>query len=107
MTDIPFDETIRDGRGTVRLSTAKTNWAQAIDTQPFTAYAVTCGLTFTYGGLKIDTRCQVINKMDKPIVGLFAAGELTGGFFYYNYPAGAGMTRGAVTGRIAGGNAAA
>ena len=49
----------------------------------------------------------MLNKIDQPIKGLFAAGELTGGFFYYNYPSGSGMTRGAVTGRIAGGNAAA
>ena len=70
------------------------------------AYAVTGGLTFTYGGLKINARCQVLNKLDRPIAGLYAAGELTGGFFYYNYPSGSGLMRGAVTGRIAGGNAA-
>ena len=65
------------------------------------AYAVTGGLTFTYGGLKINARCQVLNKLDRPIAGLYAAGELTGGFFYYNYPSGSGLMRGAVTGRTA------
>jgi tricarballylate dehydrogenase len=68
---------------------------------------VTGGLTFTFGGLKITPRCQVVNKLDRPIEGLYAAGELTGGFFFYNYPSGAGLTRGAVTGRVAGRSAAA
>ena len=48
----------------------KTNWAQKLDTPPYTAYAATCGLTFTYGGLKINTNCQVLNKSDRPIPGL-------------------------------------
>ncbi len=102
-----FNEVERDGRATKGLNPDKTNWAQRIDEPPYICYAAACGLTFTYGGLKINNRCQVLNRIDQPIKGLFAAGELTGGFFYYNYPSGSGMTRGAVTGRIAGGNAAA
>lgn len=105
--DRPFNELIRDGRGTRGIHPPKSNWAQKIDTPPFVAYAATCGLTFTYGGLKINTRCQVLNRLDQPIPGLYAAGEVTAGFFYYNYPSGAGLMRGAVTGRIAGRNAAA
>lgn len=104
--DRPFNEVIRDGKGTKGIYPPKSNWAQRIDTPPYVAYAVTGGLTFTYGGLKINDRCQVLNKLDRPIAGLYAAGELTGGFFYYNYPSGSGLMRGAVTGRIAGGNAA-
>lgn len=104
--DRPFNEVVRDGKGTKGVYPPKSNWAQKIDAQPFVAYAVTGGLTFTYGGLKINTRCQALNRLDRPISGLYAAGELTGGFFYYNYPSGAGLMRGAVTGRIAGANAA-
>ena len=104
--DRPFNEVIRDGRATKGIYPPKTNWAQKIDTPPYTAYAVASGLTFTYGGLKINTSCQVLNRLDQPIAGLYAAGELTGGFFYYNYPSGSGLMRGAVTGRIAGQNAA-
>jgi len=104
--DRPFNEVIRDGRATKGIYPPKTNWAQKIDTPPYTAYAVASGLTFTYGGLKINTSCQVLNRLDQPISGLYAAGELTGGFFYYNYPSGSGLMRGAVTGRIAGQNAA-
>jgi tricarballylate dehydrogenase len=104
--DRPFDEVIRDGRHTEGIYPPKTNWAQKLDTPPFTAYAATCGLTFTYGGLKINTDCQVLNRSDRPIPGLYAAGELTAGFFYYNYPSGSGLLRGSVTGKIAGTNAA-
>ena len=103
---VPFNEATRDGKGTKGITPVKTNWAQRLDKPPFTAYAATCGLTFTYGGLKVNRNMQVINKLDEPIRGLYAAGEVTGGFFYFNYPSGSGMTRGAVTGRTAGGNAA-
>jgi tricarballylate dehydrogenase len=104
--DRQFDEVIRDGRHTEGIYPPKTNWANKIDTPPYTAYAATCGLTFTYGGLKINTDCQVLNRADRPIRGLYAAGELTAGFFYYNYPSGSGLLRGAVTGKIAGTKAA-
>ena len=77
--DRPFNELIRDGRATKGLYPAKTNWSQKLDTPPYTAYAATCGLTFTYGGLKINPDCQVLNKSDRAIPGLYAAGELTAG----------------------------
>lgn len=60
------------------------------------------GITFTFGGIRIDTNAQVVDYLERPIPGLFATGEITGGFFYSNYPAGAGLMRGAVFGRIAG-----
>ena len=80
----------------------KSNWANTIDQPPFEAYAVTCGLTFTFGGLKIDTGARVMDTDGMPIPGLFAAGELVGGIFYFNYPGGTGLMNGAVFGRIAG-----
>jgi tricarballylate dehydrogenase len=104
--DRPYNEVIRDGRHTEGIFPPKTNWSQKLDKPPFTAYAATCGLTFTYGGLKVNPSCQVLNKFDQPIPGLYAAGELTAGFFYYNYPSGSGLLRGAVTGKVAGTNAA-
>jgi tricarballylate dehydrogenase len=96
----------KDGKATTGLTPPKTNWAARLDTPPFVGYPVTGGLTFTFGGVKIDRRGQVIDTEDNPISGLYAAGELTGGFFYFNYPGASGLTRGAVTGRIAGTNAA-
>ncbi len=104
--DVPFDASIKDGRGTVGLEMPKSNWAQEINEGPFEAYAVTCGITFTFGGLKINTQAEVIDMEEQTIPGLFAAGELVGGIFYFNYPGGTGLTNGAVFGRIAGQNAA-
>jgi len=104
--DIPFDPTVRDGRHTEGLAINKSNWANAIDTPPFEAYSVTCGITFTFGGLRIDTSAAVQSVDGGPIAGLFAAGELVGGLFYFNYPGGSGLTSGAVFGRIAGASAA-
>ena len=106
-TDVAFDPTVKDGRGTDGLEVPKSNWAQTLDTPPFEAYAVTCGVTFTFGGLKVDTRGRVLDTAEQPIPGLFGAGELVGGLFYFNYPGGTGLTSGAVFGRIAGGSAGA
>jgi tricarballylate dehydrogenase len=78
-----------------------------LDTGPFTAYPVTAGITFTFGGLRIGPDAGVRRADGEAMPGLFATGEITGGFFYENYPAGAGLMRGAVFGRIAGRGAAA
>jgi len=104
-TDIPFNPNVKDGRRTEGLAIPKSNWANTLDTPPFEAYAVTCGITFTFGGLRINTEAQVMSTDGEPIAGLYAAGELVGGIFYFNYPGGAGLTNGSVFGRIAGDNA--
>jgi tricarballylate dehydrogenase len=105
-TDIAFNPNVKDGRRTEGLPVPKSNWANTIDTPPFEAYAVTCGITFSFGGLKINTDAQVINTDGEAIKGLYAAGELVGSIFWFNYPGGSGLTNGAVFGRIAGKNAA-
>jgi tricarballylate dehydrogenase len=106
--DIPFDPSgKKDGRSTNGLAIAKSNWAQTIDTPPFEAYAVTCGVTFTFGGVRVTENCAVIDVDGAPIPGLFAAGTMIGGLFYFNYPGGAGLMAAAVFGRIAGAAAAA
>ncbi len=101
-----FNPTVLDGCSTSGLAIPKSNWALALDTPPFEAFAVTCGITFTFGGLKISTDAEVIDMEHKAIPGLYAAGELVGGVFYFNYPGGAGLMNGAVFGRRAGQNAA-
>lgn len=102
---ISFNPTVKDGRCTVGLDLNKTNWANKIDTPPFEAYGVTCGITFTFGGLQVNNRAAVIDEEGDEIPGLFAAGELVGGLFYHNYPGGSGLMAGAVFGRTAGLNA--
>jgi tricarballylate dehydrogenase len=104
--EIPFNPNVKDGRRTTGLPVDKTNWANTIDEPPFHGYAVTCGVTFTFGGLRIDTETHVMDVLGEPIPGLYAAGELVGGIFYFNYPGGTGLTNGAVFGKIAGANAA-
>ena len=104
--DVAFDPNVKDGRRTEGLAVPKSNWANTLDTPPFEAYAVTCGITFTFGGLRINNEAQVMSTDGTPIPGLFAAGELVGGIFYFNYPGGTGLTNGAVFGRIAGTSAA-
>jgi tricarballylate dehydrogenase len=102
MSEVPFNPAVKDGRGTRGLALAKSNWAQALDTPPYVGYAVTTGITFTFGGLKIDSAGSVIDCEQRAIPGLYAAGELVGGIFYHNYPGGAGLMAGAVFGRLAG-----
>jgi tricarballylate dehydrogenase len=101
-TGVPFNPNIKDGRGTSGLAVPKSNWANTIDEPPFEAYAVTCGLTFTFGGVKIDVDARVIDGDGAVIPGLYAAGEMVGGLFYFNYPGGTGLMAGSVFGRIAG-----
>jgi tricarballylate dehydrogenase len=103
--EVAFDPNLKDGRSTVGLAIPKSNWANPIDEPPFEAYAVTCGVTFTFGGLKIDREARVIDSDGRPIAGLYAAGELVGGLFYFNYPGGTGLMAGAVFGKIAGDSA--
>lgn len=105
--DGEFDPTVKDGKRTLGLEPERTNWARRIDEPPFLVYSATVGITFTFGGVRINTDACVVNHLEQPISGLFATGEIAGGFFYINYPGGAGLARGAVFGKIAGINAAA
>ena len=104
--DIPFNPNIKDGRCTEGIAINKSNWANTLDEPPFEAYAVTCGITFTFGGLRINTEAQVLDTDLRPVPGLYAAGELVGGIFYNNYPGGTGLISGSVFGKIAGTTAA-
>ena len=105
-TNTPFDPTVKDGRATKGLDVPKSNWANRIDEPPFEAYGTTCGITFTFGGLRIDAESRVIDTEEVPIPGLYGAGEIVGGLFYFNYPGGSGLIGGSVFGRIAGTSAA-
>jgi tricarballylate dehydrogenase len=99
--DRPFDPTRPDGKATSGLALPKSNWACRIAAPPFRAYPVTGGITFTFGGVAVDCRAQVINTLDQPIKGLFASGDIVG-LFFHNYPSFTGQTRNAVFGRLAG-----
>jgi tricarballylate dehydrogenase len=100
--EAPLNPSRKDGLATHGLALPKSNWARRIDRGPFEAYAVTAGITFTFGGVKITTAGEVEDDGGRPIPGLFTAGEMVGGLFYHNYPSGTGLTCGAVFGRTAG-----
>lgn len=104
--DIPFDPNRLDGKSTKGLELEKTNWAQPLDKPPFHAFHVTAGITFTFGGLQINTQGEVQSTFGGPVDGLFAAGEIAGGLFYHNYASGTGLMSGATFGRAAGRSAA-
>jgi tricarballylate dehydrogenase len=106
-TEAEFNPAVKDGLAAVGIDPPKSNWAQRIDTGPFEAFAVTCGVTFTFGGVKVNLDAQVLDQEDKPIPGLYAAGEMVAGLFYHNYPGGSGLTWGSVMGRRAGAHAGA
>jgi len=95
----------RDGLAAA-LPLPKSNWAQRLATPPFVAYAVTGGITFTFGGVRVDDHARVISTSWAPIPGLYACGEMVGGLFHTNYPGGTGLISGAVFGRLAGSHAA-
>ena len=101
-----FDPTVRDGLATRGLALPKSNWAQPLDAPPFVAYPVTGGITFTFGGVRVNARAQVMSTRWTPIAGLYACGEMVGGLFHTNYPGGTGLMSGAVFGRLAGASAA-
>jgi tricarballylate dehydrogenase len=97
-----YNPAILDGVRTKGITPPKSNWALPIDRPPFTGFVVTCGITFTFGGLRINEQGEVQDVTDQTIPGLYAAGELVGGIFYGNYLGGAGLMSGAVFGRLSG-----
>jgi len=98
---IPFDPTVLDGRS-AETSPRKSNWASPLESAPFFAYPVTCGITFTFGGLTGDAEGRVIRHDGGVLPGLFVCGEARGGLFSGNYPGGSGLAAGIVFGRRAG-----
>ncbi len=98
---VEVDYTHKDGKNSLNLDPPKSNWAVRIEKPPFLAYPVTGGITFTYGGVSVNTNAQVINTAGNAIEGLYAVGDIVG-MFYHNYPACAGLTRNFVFGRLAG-----
>jgi predicted oxidoreductase len=75
---------------------------------PFYAARIRPGIIcWTRTGIRIDTEARVLDGADRPVPGLFAAGETTGGMFGQCYAAGgASIGNAIIFGRIAGRNAA-
>lgn len=73
---------------------------------PFYAAKVMPGTPMTNGGLRVDEVCRVVRKDGSVIEGLYAAGEITGGYCAFGYVGGDAMGRAAVMGMVAGEDAA-
>ena len=103
-----FNPAERDGLRTQGIEPPKSNWALPLAEPPFVGFAVTCGITFTFGGIRIEPgTAAVLDTEERAIPGLYAAGELVGGLFHDNYAGGSGLMAGAVFGRVAGAAAGA
>ena len=102
-----IDQLSLDGMATTGLAPEKTNWSAPIDTPPFYGYPLRPGITFTYMGVAVNERAQVLMADGRPVANLFAAGEImAGNILGQGYLAGIGMAIGGVFGRIAGEEAA-
>ena len=103
----PIDQSVLDGKTTSGLSPEKTNWAAPISQPPFFAFPLRPGITFTYMGVEVNDRAEIMMQDGRPATNLYAAGEImAGNILGQGYLAGIGMTIGAVFGRIAGEQAA-
>ena len=101
-----FNCACRDDESTTGITPPKSQWATPLDRPPFVAYHAVAGLTFTFGGVRIDPDGRALASDGMPVPGLYGAGEATGGLFYGDYPGGAALMRAAVFGRAAGHTAA-
>jgi fumarate reductase flavoprotein subunit len=77
-----------------------------LDTPPFYAYPSTVAVLATYCGLRIDAGARVVDVYEEPIEGLYAAGEVIGGFHGKAYMTGTSLGKSALFGRLAGREAA-
>ncbi|GAA4037863.1 FAD-dependent oxidoreductase [Arthrobacter methylotrophus] len=71
-----------------------------LDQAPFYAYPAKALMTTTYCGVTINTDGQVVDIDGDVIDGLYAIGEVTGGFHGAAYMTGTSLGKGAVFGRI-------
>jgi tricarballylate dehydrogenase len=102
-----FDPAELDSCRTEGVTPPKSHWARPLDTPPYYGYPLRPGITFTYLGVGVNDRAQVIMQEDRPSPNIFAAGEImAGNILGQGYMAGFGMTIGTVFGRIAGREAA-
>jgi len=103
----PFNHAVLDPCATNGLSPPKSHWARALDKPPYYAYPLRPGITFTYLGVAINERAQVLLQDGRPLANVYAAGEImAGNILGKGYLAGIGMSIGTVFGRIAGEEAA-
>jgi succinate dehydrogenase/fumarate reductase flavoprotein subunit len=97
-----FNHAARDGWET--LDPPRMDVCEPLDRAPFYALVVHPAITFTFGGLTIDTQARVLDAAGRPVPGLLAAGSDAGGAFGTGYAGGLAlaMTFGMIAARTAG-----
>jgi tricarballylate dehydrogenase len=102
-----FNAAVRGGGFTAGIDPAKTRHARVLAVPPFSAIPIRPGITFTCLGVKVDAEARVLMADGSPVANLFAAGMIMApNVLGTGYLAGAGLTIGAVFGRLAGASAA-
>lgn len=99
-----YNAAARTGNGAA-LQPPKSGGLVSLETPPFYAIRLLPGITFTYGGVRVDSRAQVLDAAANPIRGLYAAGADVGGVYTRGYTG--GLALGLAFGRLAGRHAAA
>lgn len=93
-----YNKAIRNGKPDSLSPVNTLKKAPLIEKAPFYIVPFQGGMTATFGGPLINTHAQVLDTENKPIEGLFAVGNASGGLFYDNYIGGAQLTSAAVFG---------
>jgi len=101
-----FNEAVKSGRATKIEPPYSLKDPQPLETPPFYAIPYAGGFTTSFGGIAIDTKGRAIDVDDQPIPGLYAAGDASGGIFYWDYVGGTQLGTAAFFGRAAGRDAA-
>lgn len=89
-------------QGSSKLPVPKILIGMTVDKAPYYAVPLTTTIHHTMGGLRINEKAQVIDVNGKPIPGLYAAGEITGGIHGSNRLGRNALTDLLVFGHIAG-----
>ena len=79
-----FTPVVPDGKRTRGIAPPKSNWARTIEGPEFMAYPLVCTNVFTFGGIRVSPKAQVVNTDGYVIPGLYAAGEVIG-LYYESY----------------------
>ena len=96
-----------DVRNGIDSEFGRTSNLLTVDTAPFCIAASANALTTTYGGITTNGDMAVVDWMGEPISGLFAAGEVVGGFHGAGYFSGTSLSSSSTFGMLAGRAAAA
>ena len=97
-----FNEAVESGKGAdLRIRRAGSQFG--LKEAPFRAIAVRPAVTFTLGGIDVDSEFHVLSRDGQPIGGLFAAGADAGGTYQGGYMGGLvlGLVQGPIAARTA------